>query len=372
MVLVVGAAVVHRGRVLAARRSRPEETAGGWEFPGGKVDAGESPESAVVREVGEELGCRVRVTRCLAGEEPIGDRYTLRVLLAELVDGEPVPREQEHDAVRWLGPEELDDVAWLPADRPFLVELREVLLDGERLDGGNVGGAVRVGHTVRRPTGPWTPAVHRLLAHLHAAGVPGVPQVLGLDARGREVLTYVSGRIVDVDAEVLSDAQLGALVSWARGLHDATRGFEDPGPWRYPAAAGASVVAHNDLAPYNVCFAGDRVAGVFDWDLAAPSTPLAELGLLAWTGVPLFRDVDPPEAARRLELVAAAYGGCSARELLEAAEARVRDSAAVVRKWIRTGAPGAEGMVAAGEPERTEAALVAWERRRPQIEEELS
>lgn len=129
--LVVGAAVVHRGRVLAARRTRPEETAGGWEFPGGKVDPGEAVADAVVREVGEELGCVVRVTRDLAGEVPIGDRYTLRVALAELVDGEPVPREQEHDAVRWLGPEELDDVAWLPADRPFLAELRELLLDGE-------------------------------------------------------------------------------------------------------------------------------------------------------------------------------------------------------------------------------------------------
>ncbi len=75
--LVVGAAVVHRGRVLAARRTRPEATAGGWEFPGGKVDPGESMEDAVVREVGEELGCVVRVTRDLAGEVPIGDRYTL-------------------------------------------------------------------------------------------------------------------------------------------------------------------------------------------------------------------------------------------------------------------------------------------------------
>ena len=58
----------------------------------------------------------------------------------------------------------------------------------ERLPGGHVGGAVRVGGTVRRPAGPWTPAVHALLAHL-APRLPGVPEVLGFDDRGREVLS---------------------------------------------------------------------------------------------------------------------------------------------------------------------------------------
>ena len=57
----------------------------------------------------------------------------------------------------------------------------------ERLPGGHLGGAVRVGGTVRRPAGPWTPAVHALLAHL-APRLPGVPRVLGLDDRGRPVL----------------------------------------------------------------------------------------------------------------------------------------------------------------------------------------
>ena len=108
-VLVVGAAVVRHGRVLATRRTHPPEAAGLWEFPGGKVEAAEQPVTAIVREVREELGCDIVVTGTLAGEQPIKDRYTLRVLLAELVDGEPVPH--EHDAVRWLGPEELDDVS---------------------------------------------------------------------------------------------------------------------------------------------------------------------------------------------------------------------------------------------------------------------
>jgi len=123
--VVVGVAVVRHGRVLAARRTRPAEARGGWELPGGKVEPGETPEQAAVREVREELGCTVRVLGFLSGEQPIGGGHVLRAALAELVGGEPVPR--EHDAVRWLQPDELEDVAWLPADRPFLPQLREAI-----------------------------------------------------------------------------------------------------------------------------------------------------------------------------------------------------------------------------------------------------
>ena len=133
MVVVVGAAIVHEGRVLAARRSAvvwPGGTAG-WEFPGGKVEPGESLEQAAVREVREELGCEIEVTGHLAGEVPVRDGYTLRVALGALTDGEPTPAEDEHDAVRWLGPDELESVAWLAPDLPFLPELRVVLRQGD-------------------------------------------------------------------------------------------------------------------------------------------------------------------------------------------------------------------------------------------------
>jgi len=121
VVAVVGAAIVRDGRVLAARRTAPPEAAGRWEFPGGKVEPGESPDDALVREVGEELGCTITVTGWLPGEVPIGERYVLTVALAELVAGEPEPR--EHDAVRWLGPDQLHDVDWLDPDVPFLARL---------------------------------------------------------------------------------------------------------------------------------------------------------------------------------------------------------------------------------------------------------
>jgi 8-oxo-dGTP diphosphatase len=120
--LVVGAALVRGGRALAARRS---DGPGRWEFPGGKVEPGESPEGALVRELREELGVRAVVTGWLDGEVAIATTHVLRVALA-VTDDEPVPT--EHDLLRWLGPEELDDVAWLEPDLPFLPELRRRLL----------------------------------------------------------------------------------------------------------------------------------------------------------------------------------------------------------------------------------------------------
>ena len=123
--VVVGAAIVRDGRVLACRRTAPPEVAGRWELPGGKVEPGEVPEAALVREVREELGCDIAVTSWLAAETTIGDRYVLRVAVAALVAGEPDP--VEHDAVRWLGPDELGDVDWLDPDRPFLLPIAEWL-----------------------------------------------------------------------------------------------------------------------------------------------------------------------------------------------------------------------------------------------------
>ena len=121
-VTVVGAAIVYDGRVLAARRTPPRA---GWELPGGKVEPGETAEAALVREIAEELACTVEVTGWLAGESPVREGLVLRVALARLVAGEPVPG--EHDIGWWLGPDQLDDVAWLAADRPFLPELGRVL-----------------------------------------------------------------------------------------------------------------------------------------------------------------------------------------------------------------------------------------------------
>jgi len=122
---VVGAALLHRGRLLAARRMRPAAARGRWELPGGKVEQGESLAGAAVREVHEELGCVVRVIEVLDGVEEIRTGVVLRVVVVALVSGEPAP--QEHDALRWLRADQLEEVSWLDPDRPFLPVLGRTL-----------------------------------------------------------------------------------------------------------------------------------------------------------------------------------------------------------------------------------------------------
>lgn len=121
---VVGGAVVRDGRVLACRRTQPAHLAGLWEFPGGKVEAGESDEQALVRELDEELGVRATVGARIGPDLALGDTAVMRVYLVA-VEGEPVAH--EHDAMRWLSADELDDVPWIPADVPVLSVLSDQL-----------------------------------------------------------------------------------------------------------------------------------------------------------------------------------------------------------------------------------------------------
>jgi 8-oxo-dGTP diphosphatase len=116
---------VSNGRVLAARRSEPASLAGRWEFPGGKAEHGETLAQACVREIREELDCEIRIVGELAATVPVSQGYVLRVAVARLVGGEPLPL--EHDAIRWLSADELGEVDWLPADLPFLREVRALL-----------------------------------------------------------------------------------------------------------------------------------------------------------------------------------------------------------------------------------------------------
>lgn len=123
--LVVGAIIVddlhHPQLVLAARRSR--SLAGGWEFPGGKVEPGETPEAALVREVMEEIHVEVAL-----GEElkpavgqcwPINETYEMRLWFATITSGDPRPG-HDHDELLWLSADTLNSVPWLPADLEIL------------------------------------------------------------------------------------------------------------------------------------------------------------------------------------------------------------------------------------------------------------
>lgn len=117
---VVGAAILRGSTCLVALRSAAMAEPGCWEFPGGKIEPGESPTEALSREIGEELGCRIAAGPLLGtGTADAGARrIRLDVFEASLVSGEPVAR--EHQELRWAGPQELRVLRWAPADIPVV------------------------------------------------------------------------------------------------------------------------------------------------------------------------------------------------------------------------------------------------------------
>ncbi|MGW3415779.1 (deoxy)nucleoside triphosphate pyrophosphohydrolase [Streptomyces sp. NPDC000888] len=118
-IVVVGAALLNGGRLLAARRSAPPELAGRWELPGGKVEPGETPEQALARELHEELGIAAEPVGRVPGEWPLKLPYVLQVWTARLLPGSDDPKPlQDHDELRWLTPDEIWDVDWLDQDVP--------------------------------------------------------------------------------------------------------------------------------------------------------------------------------------------------------------------------------------------------------------
>lgn len=136
---MVVSAVCDKGRLLAARRSAPEELMRPLGTARRQAGAGESPEQALVRELREELGVETEPLERIPGEWPLKPGYVLQVWTARLLSGEPRPLE-DHDELRWLAPHETDAVDWLDQDRPAVAEAARRLRAGE-LRGSERGGA---------------------------------------------------------------------------------------------------------------------------------------------------------------------------------------------------------------------------------------
>jgi ribosomal protein S18 acetylase RimI-like enzyme len=194
--------------------------------------------------------------------------------------------------------------------------------------GGDVTeGLVRVGNTVRRPVGPNSPAIAAYLRHLESAGIAESPRYLGIDDKGRDILTFVEGETAGrpLHPWAAEPSVLTAIAALQRRLHDAS-----PVDLQLPAGAAfsapahldgvpdafdhADVIGHNDLTPDNLIFRDGRLVGVIDFDLAGPTSRLLDIvtTLLYWAPLrdpvdrdPLLRDAD---AGARMRLYSAAYG----------------------------------------------------------------
>jgi len=200
------------------------------------------------------------------------------------------------------------------------------------LFGALVNGRVfKVGNTVRRPTGPWTPTIHALLAHLQSKGFPS-PKPLGFDSQGREVLSYLPGTCsIDLWPRALlatsGARQVGALL---RAYHEAVADFAPPEPpiWRHgpQAIAPGEIVVHGDFGPHNLIWTDDKLSGVIDFDIARPGQPEQDVVFAAVRAAHLRPDDTAkavgfesiPDRRSRLEAFAEGYG-TSAAEILERA-----------------------------------------------------
>ncbi len=185
----------------------------------------------------------------------------------------------------------------------------------ERLVHDGVSEVWRVGGTVRRPCRPFTATVQAYLRHVSSQGVDFVPEPFGYDDQGREVLSFVDG---DVPDEPLPDGVwagevLVALARLIRRLHDAAQGWEPPADATWGSIPGqqdvvvaalferAELVAHQDYCPGNVVFRAGLPAAFIDFDLARPTSRVADCVNAMYWWVPLVDPGDRRPAARDLD-----------------------------------------------------------------------
>lgn len=198
------------------------------------------------------------------------------------------------------------------------------------LTGGNVNASVvRVGDTVRRSVGPHSKSVHQFLQHLQQAGFAQAPRFLGIDAQGREILTFIPGSVEFPDNLWTNNAAIVAAARMLREFHDASQSFDQAQPegwaYAYPDAARHEVICHNDFAPYNMVFESGLPIGIFDFDLVGPGPCLRDLAYLAYWFAPLsFSAGDLAErteaevtgGSQRLKLLCKTYGTDAYTDLL--------------------------------------------------------
>jgi aminoglycoside phosphotransferase (APT) family kinase protein len=239
----------------------------------------------------------------------------------------------------------------------------------ERSLGGNLNDAVRVGDTVRRTPGPWTPAVHALLRYLEEQGFPA-PRARGFDQQGREILEYIegeahSGTLVPLPDHVLDEPHLVAAAQLLRRYHDLAAGFRAPAGarWRLVAPTKHEIICHNDWTPWNALFKDGRLAVMLDWDLAGPGSRLWGVANAVPAWAPLYHGHGKwtlDERLRRLRLFLDAYGLEDRSALVPTIRLFLTHVGKFVEDEGRRGDPGMQRLVAMGVPHNMYDVEVRW------------
>lgn len=165
----------------------------------------------------------------------------------------------------------------------------------EMLTGGNVSNVYRSGETVRRELKPDSTNIHKLLKHLENKGFSYAPKFLGIDEKGREILSFIEGEAGNypVKEYMWSNAVLKEIAKMLRFYHDSVSDFviEESWPSIDNTPQPFEVLCHNDFAIYNIIFNHKRPVGIidFDFDVAGPGPRLWDIAYTLYTCVPLSR-----------------------------------------------------------------------------------
>lgn len=193
----------------------------------------------------------------------------------------------------------------------------------------------RVGDTIVRAAGPWTPTIHRYLHHLRAAGINWIPRPLSATS-DHEVLSFVAGDVplYPLPDWVWADEVLVDAAQHLRALHDASLDFDTADAiWQTPPHPPIEVICHNDFAPHNLAFENGRLVGAIDFDTCSPGSRIWDIAYLATRIVPLTaeRPVGVPaedQSRRRVQLLLDSYGSDKDwAEVMRMAVVRLRDLA---------------------------------------------
>ena len=163
----------------------------------------------------------------------------------------------------------------------------------EELEGGRSGQIFRSKGIVLRPSGAWTQTVHRFLRYLAAHGFSTAPAPFGMNERGQELLSFVSGRVARslLDGEARSETVLLSAGALLRRFHHASAGFleadREPQHWMLASREPREVVCHGDFAPHNVTLSSGRASGLIDFDTAHPAPRRWDLAYAVYRWAPL-------------------------------------------------------------------------------------
>jgi hypothetical protein len=223
------------------------------------------------------------------------------------------------------------------------------------LEGGRTGQIWRDGDTVIRPSGAWTPTVHRFLRHLRSRGFPGAPHPIEITGN-QEVVSYGGGRVCEdlSDQFVGSERMLLSAAKLLREFHSASHGFlesdREVQAWMLPPQEPYEIICHGDYAPYNIATAGHEAVGIIDFDTAHPAPRLWDLAYSVYRWAPLSDPANPDvtfgldEQLRRADIFCTAYGA-TMEDRLQLPEMICRRLQALVDFMLASAAAGDETFV---------------------------